>query len=159
MEAEIGAGLVVVRLTEADVDEAVTADVAALMTQLARSPRSLTAVQLRRVVSANELFVARSGPEAGGRIVGTACLVPMFLPQGVNLLVESVIVDEAHRGQGLGLRLMSAVLQAAERYGARQVRLTSNPSRVEAHRLYEKLGFTVAQTAVFDLLLGTGSPE
>ena len=50
-------------------------------------------------------------------------------------------MDEGARGQGAGTALTTAALELARRLGARNVDLTSRPSRVAANRLYQRLGF------------------
>ncbi|MEH0058376.1 MULTISPECIES: GNAT family N-acetyltransferase [Auritidibacter] len=51
-----------------------------------------------------------------------------------------VVAPEARR-RGVGAALVTAVLDWAEREGARAVSLTTLQSMTEAHRLYERLGF------------------
>ncbi|WP_459697260.1 GNAT family N-acetyltransferase [Acidisoma sp. C75] len=68
----------------------------------------------------------------GGRLVGTAFMTP-FGPQAAT--INTVIVAEAMRGQGLGRRLMLRCLEAA---GGRLCRLIAT---AEGLPLYEKLGF------------------
>ncbi|MEM7506532.1 MAG: GNAT family N-acetyltransferase [Pseudomonadota bacterium] len=55
--------------------------------------------------------------------------------------IEGVRVHAAFRGQGLGGRLMQAALERACADGAKLVQFTSDRSRSEAHRFYERLGF------------------
>ena len=45
------------------------------------------------------------------------------------------------RGAGLGRRLMAVALDEARARGCRVVQLTTDRSRVDAHRFYETLGF------------------
>jgi GNAT superfamily N-acetyltransferase len=115
------------------------------MTLLAGAPRTITAEELRIVAEANHLFVMREQ----GRIVGLLCLVPMHLPQGVRLWLESFIVDPGRRRVGHGRALMAAALTRAATYGSVPVSLTSNPTRTLAHQLFEQLGFVRAETSVF----------
>jgi GNAT superfamily N-acetyltransferase len=56
--------------------------------------------------------------------------------------VEAVRVDERLRGRGLGTRLMQEAIALANKRGCRLVQLTSDKSRTDAHRFYERLGFT-----------------
>ena len=119
--------------------------IAALMTELAGEPRLLSERDLREVARSNHVFVAI----AGDHVLGVVCLVPMRLPQGVRLWIESVIVAPDHRGAGLGQRLMEAALLKARDYGDLPISLTSNPARGAAHQLFQKLGFTRADTSVF----------
>lgn len=59
-----------------------------------------------------------------------------------RLLVESVRVASGHRSAGIGSAMMQWVTgTAAPALGASLVQLTSDASRAEAHRFYERLGF------------------
>lgn len=132
-------------LTPAAVTDAFAADVSRLMTELAGAERVIIRAELQTVAEQNHTMVAI----VDGAIVGLVCLVPMRLPQGVRLWIESVIVDPAHRTQGLGRRLMEAALERARSYGDVPVSLTSNPTREVAHGLFERVGFSRADTSVF----------
>ncbi|MET4058776.1 GNAT superfamily N-acetyltransferase [Arthrobacter sp. UYP6] len=59
-----------------------------------------------------------------------------------RLLVEAVRVDARLRGNGLGSAMMAWAADEGRRRGASMVQLTSDRSRGEAHRFYERLGFT-----------------
>ena len=52
--------------------------------------------------------------------------------------VCDVIVDEAHRGKGVGKALMTAVMAHADMQGLRRIGLVT----LDAHRLYEPFGFS-----------------
>ena len=82
--------------------------------------------------------------EVDGEVVGTLHL--MFLPSisfqgGARAQVESVHVAEKFRGQGIGGKMMEWVIERARERGCHLMQLTSNKSRTDAHRFYEKLGF------------------
>ena len=55
--------------------------------------------------------------------------------------VEDVFVSRDFRRQGIGESLMRALIAEAKRRDVISLWLTSNPRRIPAHRLYEKLGF------------------
>jgi len=80
----------------------------------------------------------------GGEVVGTLQLT--FIP-GIShggawrAQVEGVRVASDRRGSGLGGRLMEWVAQESRRRGCAVVQLTTNKSRTDAHRFYERLGF------------------
>ncbi|MCX7587801.1 GNAT family N-acetyltransferase [Phenylobacterium sp. 58.2.17] len=139
--------LVVCELTSADATPEAAKQVSDLMTLLAGACRSIAPADLRTVIETNHLFAAQDE----GAIVGLVCLVPMHLPQGTRLWIESVILDPAYRGAGAGRTLMEAALSKAKEYGDAPVSLTSNPTRVIAHQLFEQLGFRRADTSVFRL--------
>ncbi len=95
------------------------------------------------------LIVAKDGE----RIIGMGAL---YLNQKIGKLasyIEDVIVDDAYRGQGLGVRIVHALIDGAREKGALSISLTSRPERVAAHALYEKFGFKKRETNVFRLIL------
>ncbi len=83
------------------------------------------------------LYVAR----IGGEVVGSLTLAMYRIPTGLKAWIEDVVVDEAARGRGIGEALNVAALEEAHRRGAKDVNLTSRPSREVANRLYQRLGF------------------
>lgn len=66
--------------------------------------------------------------------------------------IESVRVHRGMRGAGLGGELIRWAIEAARQQGAGLVQLTSDASRTDAHRFYERLGF-VNSHAGFKLAL------
>jgi ribosomal protein S18 acetylase RimI-like enzyme len=66
--------------------------------------------------------------------------------------IEGVRVSAACRGLGLGERLIRHAIDIARAEGCGLVQLTSDVSRPDAHRFYERLGF-VASHAGFKLAL------
>ena len=56
--------------------------------------------------------------------------------------VESVRVTSRLRGQGIGAEMMQWALERARGHGCHLMQLTSHKSREDAHRFYERLGFT-----------------
>jgi len=55
--------------------------------------------------------------------------------------VESVRVQSAQRGRGLGEHLMAHVVGLARQRGCARVQLTTNAHRTDARRFYRRLGF------------------
>ena len=89
----------------------------------------------------NILYVA----QRDGRVVGTFQLtfIPSLTGHGsLRARVGSVQVAEALRSQGIGARMMAQAAEVARARGARSIELASNKTRVDAHRFYERLGFT-----------------
>lgn len=85
--------------------------------------------------------------ERDGRLVGTLQLT--FIP-GLSLrgttraLIEAVRVHRDLRGSGLGAQLIEWAVEEARRRGCGVVQLTSNATRTDAHRFYERLGFAAS---------------
>jgi GNAT superfamily N-acetyltransferase len=56
-------------------------------------------------------------------------------------LIEAVRVHRDMRGEGLGTELIGWAIERSRELGASLVQLTSDNSRQDAHRFYERLGF------------------
>ena len=83
--------------------------------------------------------------ELDGKLVGTLQLTFVrYLSFGGSeaAIVESVRVDATHRSRGIGEALMAWAHEEAIRRGASRIQLTSNRQRLDAHRFYERLGYT-----------------
>jgi ribosomal protein S18 acetylase RimI-like enzyme len=136
------------------VEAAVTADpelvaaLARLVPQLSRSAPAPTAYDLETLVTspATTLLVAR---DADDQIVGSLTLAVFRTPTGVRAWIEDVVVDTAVRGGGIGSALVMEAIEVARRSESRTVDLTSRPGRVEANRLYQRLGFEQRETNVY----------
>jgi GNAT superfamily N-acetyltransferase len=83
--------------------------------------------------------------ELDGEVVGVCQLIVFRHLQargGLCAEIESVHVHPAHRAHGIGTTLMRAAIEQARALGCYRVQLTSNEVRHDAHRFYERLGFT-----------------
>ncbi|MFJ7997072.1 GNAT family N-acetyltransferase [Streptomyces sp. NPDC096310] len=81
------------------------------------------------------------------RVVGTLQLtiVPGLSRRGATRsLIEAVRVHSDERGSGLGTRFIEWAIDASRREGCQLVQLTSDATRTDAHRFYERLGFTAS---------------
>ncbi|MCX4771242.1 GNAT family N-acetyltransferase [Streptomyces sp. NBC_01260] len=89
------------------------------------------------------------------RIVGTLQLtvIPGLSRRGsTRSVVEGVRVHKDERGSGLGTRLIQWAVDESRRQDCQLVQLTSDATRTDAHRFYERLGF-VASHVGFKLAL------
>lgn len=82
--------------------------------------------------------------EIDERVAGTAQLT--FLPGlsrqgGTRAQIEAVRVGRQARGSGLGSRLIEWCVDRSREHGCTMVQLTSDVTRLDAHRFYERLGF------------------
>lgn len=88
---------------------------------------------------------------AGGEVVGT---LQLTFTSGLSRLgmtratVEAVRVRSDQRGNHLGERLMRWAIDEARARGCGLVQLTTDASRVDAHRFYERLGFTASHVGM-----------
>ncbi|MFH9608543.1 GNAT family N-acetyltransferase [Streptomyces sp. NPDC017448] len=82
-----------------------------------------------------------------GRVVGTLQLtiVPGLSRRGATRsIIEGVRVHSDERGSGLGTRLIQWAVDESRRQNCQLVQLTSDATREDAHRFYERLGFTAS---------------
>jgi ribosomal protein S18 acetylase RimI-like enzyme len=124
-----------------------------LIPQLSRSNPPPTRAELSEMVAspASVVFVAR----LDGKIVGSLTLALFRIPTALRAWIEDVVTDEAARGAGVGTALTKAAIDRAREAGAKTVDLTSRPSREDANRLYQKLGFSLRDTNVYRFDLST----
>ncbi|MFF9085729.1 GNAT family N-acetyltransferase [Streptomyces sp. NPDC014991] len=82
-----------------------------------------------------------------GRAIGTLQLtiIPGLSHRGATrALIEAVRIHADERGGGLGSLLIEWAVDTSRRLGCQLVQLTSDKSRTDAHRFYERLGFTAS---------------
>ena len=80
-----------------------------------------------------------------GHVVGTLQLtvIPGLSRRGsTRSIIEGVRVHADERGSGLGTRLIEWAIDESRRQDCQLVQLTSDNTRFDAHRFYERLGFT-----------------
>ncbi|MFF0012850.1 GNAT family N-acetyltransferase [Streptomyces sp. NPDC005374] len=81
------------------------------------------------------------------RVVGTLQLtvIPGLSRRGATRsIVEGVRIHADERGTGLGTLLIEWAIEESRRQNCQLVQLTSDNTRTDAHRFYERLGFTAS---------------
>ncbi len=109
-------------------------------TDLALLPVYQAAFTAITASTAETLYVA----EIGDVIVGTFQTLSTVTLTGqgtLSMIVEAVQTHPDHRGKGIGAKMMAFCIEDARKRGAKIIQLTSNASRTDAHRFYERLGF------------------
>ena len=92
--------------------------------------------------SNSHLYVIRED----GRIVACACLCIYHQPFSTDATIESVVVSSKMRSKGLGREVMEHLVAEASKMNVNCIHLTSNPKRVAANALYQKMGFERNET-------------
>jgi ribosomal protein S18 acetylase RimI-like enzyme len=133
--------------TVTDVDDELVEAFARLIPQLSSSSPPPSRDDLAAIVGSPDsvLFVAR----LDGRIIGSLTLAFYRIPTGLKSWIEDVVVDESASRRGIGEALNRAALEEARRRGAKDVSLTSRPSREAANRLYQRIGFQPRETNLY----------
>lgn len=99
---------------------------------------------IRKVQDVSDVSGVSKG--LSGCIVATATLCVSHTPEFTLGGIEAVVVDSDCRGQGLARQLMEHILTEAKHFGCVKLHLTSNPRRVAANALYQKMGFQLYAT-------------
>jgi predicted N-acetyltransferase YhbS len=81
--------------------------------------------------------------DGGGALVGAAAyyVVPVAHDSRPWCRITTLVVDEAHRGHGIGQMLVEAAETAAREAECSRIEATSALHRAGAHRFYESLGY------------------
>lgn len=101
----------------------------------------IAAFEAMQAEAQNHLIVG----EIEGQVI--ACYQITFI-SGLSLSatrraqIEGVRVAARHRGQGLGAALIGDAEARARAAGCSLMQFTTNKSRTDAHRFYDRLGFT-----------------
>jgi GNAT superfamily N-acetyltransferase len=93
--------------------------------------------------------------EAAGKVTGTYALI--FIPgltHGArdSAIVEDVVVNPDQRNGGIGKRMRDDAMDRCRQRGCYKLVLSSHLQRPDAHRFYERLGFSKHG---FSFLIGT----
>lgn len=84
--------------------------------------------------------------EKKGKLIGMGWIFPRQTMLRSQAVVEDMIVDEKYRGQGLGEKILKDLIKWAESEGVEVIELTTNPKRIAANHLYQKIGFKLHET-------------
>ncbi|MEU3947332.1 GNAT family N-acetyltransferase [Streptomyces sp. NPDC029526] len=142
-------------MTDLEIRAVVADDLPAIVGMLADDPLGaqrespddlgpyLTALERLRADPHQHLVVA----VRDDRVVGTLQLtvIPGLSRRGATRsVIEGVRVHADERGSGLGTQLIEWAIDESRRQGCQLVQLTSDNTRTDAHRFYERLGFTAS---------------
>jgi GNAT superfamily N-acetyltransferase len=127
-------------LTVRDAGVADAHAIADLLGQLGYPTQSSTvSARLERLVIVGDRVVVA---DLDGRAVGLAHLqvAPAIELDGPVAKIGALVVDEAHRGRGIGRALVDALEDEARTRGCGVLFLTTADGRDDAHAFYERLG-------------------
>lgn len=81
-----------------------------------------------------------------GELVGMGWIFPRQTMLRKQAVVEDMIVDDSQRGKGYGKKILIDLIEWARKEGVEVVELTTNPKRIAANALYQKIGFKLHPT-------------
>jgi GNAT superfamily N-acetyltransferase len=127
-------------LTIRDAQAADAEPISSLLTQLGypTQPSAVEARLERLAVVGDRVLVA----DLDGRAVGLGHLqvAPAIERERPAAKIGALVVDEGHRGQGVGRALMQALEDEARLRGCELLFLTTAERRDDAHAFYERVG-------------------
>ena len=123
-----------------------------LLPQVSSDAELLTKKYLKSILASESVhfFIAELDNK---QIGGMLTIATYKTPSGIKVWIEDVVVDESHRGKGIGKELMLFAIDYSKSLGAKDIRLTSRSSRIAANELYLKLGFKKYETNFYKYLL------
>lgn len=132
-----------------EVTELTAVALSELLLQLSSRARSLSTQDIQQIVDSGNtnIFIAK----VEDVIVGTFSLVIYTIPTGKKAIIEDVVVDANKRGLKIGENMIRFAIDYATSEGVRKIELTSNPQRIAANTLYQKMGFVKRDTNFYRL--------
>ncbi|MFI0987846.1 GNAT family N-acetyltransferase [Streptomyces exfoliatus] len=139
-------------MSDLDIRPATTGDLEAIVAMLADDPLGAqreSPDDLGPYLSAFERLASDPNQQVvvavrEDKVVGTLQLtiIPGLSRRGATRsVIEGVRIHADERGSGLGTQLIEWAVAESRRQDCRLVQLTSDATRTDAHRFYERLGF------------------
>lgn len=84
--------------------------------------------------------------EKKGKLLGMGWIFPRQTMLRRQAVIEDMIVDQSERGKGYGEKILRDLIRWAKAQGIEVIELTTNPKRIAANSLYQKVGFKLHET-------------
>ncbi len=123
---------------------------------LAAHAPELSIQQVARAAAHEHLAVARRGERTRAgtpRIVGMGTLYALHAIDRDVGRIGQFVVDEEERGKGVGAAIVEFLVAEAHKLGLRELGLTSDRRRPQAHAFWEKVGFSYKESVVMRMQL------
>ncbi len=134
-------------LQSSDINSDIEEQLAGLFRQLNSNIKQVDLSQVLDPENPISLVYCREGD----KVLGMALMCTYTVVSGKKGWVEDVVVDVAHRGQGIGRRLMEKIVEIGKKKGLSEILLFSADKRIEAINLYKSLGFKEKESRIYVL--------
>ena len=125
-----------------------------LISQLTNEKKLLSTAQIIEIVRQENAYLFTAiDKEENDQLVGLVVMVVYRVFSAKHAHIEDLVVDDKYRGRGIAEELMQHAMTQARLMQANYVNLTCSPTRKAANSLYQKLGFTLRATNVFNYVL------
>jgi ribosomal protein S18 acetylase RimI-like enzyme len=119
-------------------------EITSLLSQLTSEAINFSSENFKTILKNDNTFLLGAFDE--NKLVGILTLIIYQIPTGKNGRIEDVVVDESYRGKGIGEQLSLMAINKGKELNLDKLFLTSNPSRIAANSLYQKIGFLLGKT-------------
>jgi len=86
------------------------------------------------------VFIAEMDGQVVGMITGQTLV--STAEGGLSVFVEDLVIDQSHRGRGIGTELLKVVESWSKQKGARRMQLMADVNNTPAFSFYRKLDWT-----------------
>lgn len=130
-----------------------TSAVNKLLRQLNETADLLTEADIKDILTSpkNCFFIARRLDNK--EVIGMLTMIMFRIPFAKKGVLEDIVVDRRYRGKGIGTKLIETAINKARKEGVVFLDFTSRPTRVEANKLYQRLGFKKRDTNIYRIIL------
>lgn len=119
-------------------------EIASLLRQLTSEAINFSSENFKTILKNDNTFLLGAFDE--NKLVGILTLIIYQIPTGKNGRIEDVVVDESYRGKKIGEQLSLMAINKGKELNLDKMFLTSNPKRIAANKLYQKIGFLLGKT-------------
>lgn len=142
--------MIIQKITTAN--PAIISSINKLLVQLTSNAKALDIESFTKIISDSNSHLFISSNEQG-EYTGMVTVGYYSAPTGKKAWIEDVVVDEAFRAGGIGKALVEHAIEFCKTEGASTLMLTSRASRINANKLYQRLGFERRETNVYKMNL------
>lgn len=143
--------MIIKRLTPENYTTAIKTQVTALFNQL---NASIAQRPLEQLFAEDDRLVFLIC-EVDGKLAGMASMATYSVISGHKGMIEDVVVDAGHRGQGIGRALIVQLLEEGRKRQLSEVLLFTGHHRTAAINLYQSLGFSLKQSGLYTLQISS----
>ena len=95
------------------------------------------------------MFVIRDDSSGAAKAMAVIHVLPALAEGGRQIYIDDLVVAAEARGQGIGSRIMKAIVDVSAAVDANLIFLHAGPANAEARQLYDSAGFKASEDVVY----------